>query len=372
MGAQVGIIGGGLAGLVASIQLARKGISCVLFEKKKYPFHRVCGEYISNEALPFLQREHLVPADLDLPRINQFLLSSTSGKYVLLPLDMGGFGISRYVLDHHLYTVAVQNGVEVRQETEVTDVSFASNRFHISTHSGQVFNADFVLGSFGKRSRLDAQLHRSFMKARSPYAAVKYHARTDHPTECITLHNFAGGYCGVSRVEHGTSNICYLTHRDNLRRYGSIRAMEENVVFKNPHLKTLFRDSDFLFEKPETINEISFATKSPVHHHMLMVGDAAGMITPLCGNGMAMAIHSAKIASDVLFDVITHRHAREWMEQTYARLWTKAFTRRLRFGRFVQHYLFGNELSSHMALTLAVRSTWLAQKIIKNTHGDVF
>ena len=128
---------------------------------------------------------------------------------------------------------------------------------------------------------------RKFTTTRSPYAAIKYHIRTDHPTDLIALHNFRDGYCGISNVEDGKTNLCYLTHRNNLRKTGSIASLEEEILQKNHLLKYIFSNSEFLFEKPEVINEISFATKDPVEGHVLMAGDAAGMITPLCGNGMA-------------------------------------------------------------------------------------
>ena len=70
--------------------------------------------------------------------------------------------------------------------------------------------------------------------------------------------------------------------------------MERQVLLKNPHLKRIFSEADFVFGRPEVINEISFETKDPVENHILMAGDAAGMITPVCGNGMAIAIHSGK------------------------------------------------------------------------------
>jgi 2-polyprenyl-6-methoxyphenol hydroxylase-like FAD-dependent oxidoreductase len=82
------IIGGGIAGLISAIQLARSGIPCALIEKKFYPIHRVCGEYISNEAVPFLKRNGLYPAEFTLPQIKRFQLSSVSGKQAVVPLDL--------------------------------------------------------------------------------------------------------------------------------------------------------------------------------------------------------------------------------------------------------------------------------------------
>jgi len=104
---------------------------------------------------------------------------------------------------------------------------------------------------------------------------------------------------------------------------------------------------------------------------MLMLGDAAGMITPLCGNGMAMAIHSAKLASELVFDFCATSVSREQLELNYASRWKKEFANRLWFGRQVQR-LFGNEFASNVAVTMAIHSRLIANQIVKNTHGKPF
>ena len=83
------VIGGGLAGLISAYLLAKKGHDILLIEMKNYPFHRVCGEYLSNEVLDFLTRENLMPDGYDLPILTHFLFSDTAGKSVTTPLDMG-------------------------------------------------------------------------------------------------------------------------------------------------------------------------------------------------------------------------------------------------------------------------------------------
>jgi flavin-dependent dehydrogenase len=369
---RVVIIGGGLAGLITAIRLARCNIACLVIEKKNYPFHRVCGEYISNETLGFLQQEGLYPERFNPPIINQFQLSSTRGKSITLPLEMGGFGISRYTFDHFLYGQATLAGVEFLLNTEVESVSFLDDEFEIKT-SDRSLTSGLVLGAFGKRSKLDARLGRRFFRKRSPFVGVKYHIRTEHPVNLIALHNFQGGYCGISCVEDGKTNLCYLTHRNNMKEHRSIREMEEGILFKNPHLKQIFENSEFLFKNPETINEISFETKEPVWNHILMTGDAAGMITPLCGNGMAMAIHAAKLLSE-LVKIHAERSSfdRMQLEIDYAREWRKAFARRLWFGRQIQNKLFGTEFTSNLAVNLAVYFRPVARAIIERTHGEPF
>lgn len=364
------IVGGGLAGLICANRLANKSISVTLIEKKTYPFHRVCGEYVSNETLPFLKSNGLFPQELSIPQINRFQLTSVNGHEALLPLDLGGFGISRYTFDHFLYQTALKRGVNFLLNTEVENIQFIDERFQVKANS-KIYTSNLVIGSFGKRSRMDVALNRGFIKKRSPYAGVKYHIRTDHPADLISLHNFKDGYCGLSRVEDNKYTLCYLTHRNNLKKHGSIKEMEEKVLHKNPFLKSVFQNSEFLFDRPEVINEISFETKSPLENHVLMAGDAAGMITPLCGNGMAMAIHSAKILTDLVANFIDGKLTRLQLENNYTNSWNSHFARRLWAGRQIQR-LFGDEWTSNLAVNLMRKSKPIAEFIIRQTHGVPF
>jgi menaquinone-9 beta-reductase len=371
-GKKIIIAGGGLAGLIAAIRLARKGFDCTLIEKKTYPFHRVCGEYISNETADFLKREDLYPQEFNPPQISRLQLSSVSGKSTITPLGLGGFGISRFTFDNYLFSLGQKAGVNFLLNTEIESIQRVGENFTVNT-SEKDLSAEIVIGAFGKRSRLDVQLSRSFIKKRSPYVGVKYHAKTNHPDSIIALHNFRGGYCGISNVEDGKTNICYLSHRDKLKQFGSIDALEKNVLFDNPHLKRIFNEADFLFQKPEVINEISFDTKEPVWNHILMAGDSAGMITPLCGNGMAMAIHSAKILSDLIIENGKEKDfSYQKLEQAYATIWRKTFSKRLWIGRQIQNKLFGTEWGSNVGVTLALHSKLVANTLIKLTHGKAF
>lgn len=365
------VVGGGLAGLIVAIRLARNNFDCTLIEKKTYPFHRVCGEYISSETGAFLKRERLFPDFFNPPVITHLQLSAAAGKATTLPLDLGGFGISRFAYDNFLYEEAKKEGVTFLLNTTVEEILFNEQSFHLKT-TDQTLTADLVIGAFGKRSRLDITLSRGFIKKRSPYVGVKYHALTDQPRHLISLHNFIGGYCGTSKIENNQTNICYLTRRDNIKQYGSIEAMEAHVLHKNPHLKSLFSNATMLFDNPEVINEISFEQKEPVASHVFMTGDAAGMIAPLCGNGMAMAIHAAKILSDLLISQAEQPFNRNWLEKEYTNRWQKAFAARLWRGRLIQNKLFGTAAGSSFAVNLILHSRFLANFIIRSTHGSVF
>jgi flavin-dependent dehydrogenase len=364
------IVGGGLAGLVTANYLADAGIPVSVIEKKAYPFHRVCGEYISNETIPFLRKLNLFPDEFTPPNITKFQLTSVNGKSARLNLDLGGFGISRYTFDNFLYEKAKAKGVTFFLNTEIETVQFQDDQFTVAS-STRTWNADLVIGAFGKRSRLDVTMSRPYVKARSPYLAVKYHVRTDHPAELISLHNFKNGYCGISQIEDQKYTVCYLSHRDNLKEYGKIELMEQEVLYKNPYLKSIFKNSEFLYSRPEVINEISFATKSPIEDHVLMAGDSAGMITPLCGNGMALAIHAGKVVSELTIEFSRGKINREALENNYETKWNKLFASRLWIGRKVQ-FLFGAEWTSDLTVNLMKHSPSVANLIIRNTHGNPF
>jgi flavin-dependent dehydrogenase len=366
------IAGGGLAGLVNAIGLARAGLQVVLVEKKHYPFHKVCGEYVSNEVLPFLHSLGVEPRKLGASTITHLQVSAPSGKRVLnAELDLGGFGLSRYVLDEHLYKMAQAAGAVCMLGKSVEKADFRDDSFEVELSDGSMLQSRVVIGAFGKRSRLDKQLNRPFINRRSPYIGVKYHLYTDFPQHLIALHNFKDGYCGVCAIENNKYNLCYLTTRDNLKKYGSIEEMEQQTLYKNPFLQEIKQSARFLYDKPEVINEISFAPKQAVEAHILMSGDTAGLITPLCGNGMAMAIHSAKILTAHIIEYFTHHRNRQQLESNYTRQWQQVFARRLWAGRHIQQ-LFGSEWLSSLAVTLLQYATPATRYLMKQTHGKVF
>ncbi len=365
------IIGGGLSGLINAILLAKAGLEVLLIEKKQYPFHKVCGEYVSKEVIPFLQRHDLFPAHLKYGNISRFQLTSIKGRSIEIPLDMGAFTISRYEFDYFLYQKAIEIGVTILEKTTVEQVNYQKEYFKVRCRDSQQLESRIVIGAYGKRSVLDRKLNRRFFKRSSPYIGVKYHVRTDFPDDLVALHNFRDGYCGVNKIEDDKTNICYLSHRKNLKGSSSIQNMEQDILYQNPNLKTLWEQSEFLYDKPLVINEISFATKTPVEQHILMCGDAAGMITPLCGNGMAMAIRSANIcATTILEHYSRHNFNRDKLEASYTKRWKKQFQHRLWIGRNIQS-LFGGEKISEFAVGIAKNVRPLANYLMKQTHGNL-
>ncbi len=368
------IVGGGLAGLSAAIGLRRQGHTVVLFEKESYPHHKVCGEYISLESWDYLLSLGLPLTHWDLPLIDHLLLTAPNGKTFTTRLPLGGFGISRYKLDSELARLAETAGVRLLQKTKV-DAITRDDVFTLHFQQQQV-QAKLCLAAFGKRSNLDVKWNRPFLHRQNRrlnnYIGVKYHIRTNWPANQIGLHNFENGYCGISKIEDDRWCLCYLTRADNLKRNANnLKVMEENVLFQNPHLKRIFSNADILEEFPVTISQISFAQKSRVERGVLMLGDTAGMITPLCGNGMSIALHTGKIAAALGHRFLLGELTRQQLEQEYGRQWKQQFGARLRTGRLLQAF-FGSKRLSNAFVGLFRTAPFLAQPVIRTTHGQPF
>ncbi len=362
------IIGGGLAGLCNAIHLSKFGTKVLLIEKNEYPKHKVCGEYISNEVLPYLQYLEIDPFRFGAVKIDTFQLSTTTNKLISAKLPLGGFGISRYQLDFILSEKAKKNNVLIIQDT-VIDVDFKEDTFLVETKNKQKFTSKICIGSYGKRSTLDVKLKRGFIKKRSPYLGVKFHVKGSFSENLVALHNFKGGYCGVSKVENNTINVCYITNFLSFQKYKNINDFEKNVVLKNQFLKEIFENSTSVFEQPLSISQISFETKKPIENHMMMCGDAAGMIHPLCGNGMSMAIQSAQIASKLILNYLKGNNTnRDTLEKRYIMQWNAQFKWRLKAGHFIA-MLFRNDKAASILLQVLKRLPFLLPVIIKQTHG---
>ncbi|MGJ8761291.1 MAG: NAD(P)/FAD-dependent oxidoreductase [Polaribacter sp.] len=362
------IIGGGLAGLCNAIHLSKFGKKVLLIEKNEYPKHKVCGEYISNEVLPYLEFLEINPFDFGAVKIKNFQLSTTKNNLISAKLPLGGFGISRYQLDFVLSEKATKNGVTILRDS-VVNIDFKEDVFLVETKEHNNFQSKICIGAFGKRSLLDVKLERDFIKKKSPYLGVKIHVKGNFKEDLVALHNFKGGYCGVSKVENNAINLCYITNYASFKKYKNIDDFQEQVVFKNLFLKEIFNNSEAIFEKPLTISQISFETKKPVENHILMCGDSAGMIHPLCGNGMSMAIQSAQIASKLILNYLNDEiKSRKELEKRYLREWNKKFSFRLKAGHFIA-MLFRKDRIASILLQILKKLPFLLPIIIKQTHG---
>ena len=363
------IVGGGLAGLTAAIHLSQENHSVLVIEKKAYPHHKVCGEYLSNEIVPYLKTLGISLGQKKAVPINTLQLSTVNGHSIKTKLPLGGLGVSRYAFDYQLYCRGLFLGVSFLFES-VNSISYQNDVFEVVTSKNKTNTSSLVIGAYGKRSSLDKQLNRDFINQKSSWLGVKSHYHyDDFPENLVALHNFKGGYGGLSKTETGAVNFCYLASYESFKKEKDISTFNENIVASNPFLNTFLENATPIFEEPLTIAQISFHEKKVVANHIVMCGDSAGLIHPLCGNGMAMAIHSAKIAAEGIHKYLTNKnYSRSQFEKDYESEWYKTFSQRLWVGRQLQSVLLNKQLSK-LVINIATRSPLALRRLIKSTHG---
>jgi len=362
------IIGGGLAGLSLSILLSKKGLTVLLLEKKSYPYHKVCGEYVSMESKEFLMSLGIPIDEMNVPLINTLQLSAVSGKRLEQTLDMGGFGISRYLLDHSLASIAKESGVTLLENVTVHKYEREGDLFTVFATTG-VYKGKVLSASFGKLSL--GNFYRSLVKHQN-WVGVKYHVKYTGAANMISLHNFNGGYCGMSMIENNTWCLCYLVKASQLKRYSNqVSVLEKEELCKNPYLKEIFENAEFLFDKPVTISNVTFSVKKPVDNNVFYLGDAAGTIAPLSGNGMSNAMRAANLLSIYIVDFFEGKYSLTQTAKAYEREWKKTFSKRISVGRWIQ-YLFCKSTMTTFFIGLVKALKPLRLMIIKQTHGEKF
>lgn len=278
------------------------------------------------ESWDFIKSLGLDLDKLNLPKINTLHVTAHNGFKIASPLQMGGFGISRYTLDNELAGIAKQKGVQLLENCKATSVTRSENKSTVTTTIG-TYQAKLVCGSFGKIA--PTFMERETNKNKTNYIAVKYHIKTDFPTNLIELHNFKNGYCGISTVDKHTQCVCYITTSQNLQNNNNdIKQLEKNVLMQNPHLKHYFTKSFFIYEKPLSISNISFKPKQTHQNGILLLGDSAGTIAPLCGNGMSMALRSSFVLQKLIASYLQNKITQQELITTYKTEWDNLFSKK--------------------------------------------
>jgi flavin-dependent dehydrogenase len=361
------IIGGGLAGLTAARELAASGREVTVFEKQRFPHHKVCGEYLSREVVPYLERSGIPLGDA--PGIDALVLSSPGGRSLTCRLPLGGIGISRYALDNRLFQAAESKGVRFVWEPAET-VRSVGSKFEVSSRGG-LWQAGHVLGCWGKRSALDRSQNRPFFTKSSPWLGIKMHYRADYPSNQVGLYGFKGGYGGLSVTETGAVNFCYLVHKDRFRETPNLESCTRSLLKEHPGLYEVLDRAEPLFEKPLGISNIYFGRKDLSKDHILMSGDAARLIHPLCGNGMAMAIQAGRLQAQVLNAYIKGKISdRKVLEEHFIKAWRGEFRTRLRAGGWLQ-YILTSPGGVELGIRIGALAPFLLRRVIQQTHGTL-
>ncbi len=352
----VAVIGGGPAGASAAIALAGQGHRVLVLEAKTYPHDKLCGEFLSPECAGLLDALGLDAAvrALDPAPIDTAYLTAPDGTAWETRLPGTAWGLTRRALDEALAARARAVGVEVRTGCTVIDLSGsleAGYTLHTRARGGRVgeLRARAVIGAHGKRAALDAALGRGFLRRPQPFVALKAHFRGPPLTGRIELHGFPGGYCGMSEFEPSAggagraANVCLLVRAEVFgAAVGAAAGPERVTAFmrwmraQNSRLEAWLARAEMGSGRWLSIAQVPFSGKQPVEGGVLLAGDAAGLITPLAGDGIAMALRAGPLAAEHVSAFLAGQRSADLTRRGYARAWQRAFGPRLRLARALQ------------------------------------
>ncbi len=347
---EVAIIGAGPAGSTLAALLARRGIAVALIDRDTFPRDKLCGEFLSYDALPVLDALGVMLAEA--PFIHRCRVVARHRTWEF-DLPHAARGVSRMLLDDLLFRTAVAAGATPVTAT-ATDLTTT--------------NARVVAGAWGRWGRFDAQLGRSFVRDRAHRNfGFKRHYRGPTDANVIELHSFRRGYLGVAAVEGGITNICGLVHASRLAHHkGRWDAFVDEIRAEEPALEAMYArytpaQENFLSSEP-----VIFRARSAVENGIFMVGDASGIIDPLTGNGMAMAIQSALVAAPFIVDALRGDRARA--EDAYRERHHELFAKRIHWSRRAAFLLSRPALLD--AALAGVRGPAAGTFLVRRTRAD--
>ena len=294
------VIGGGPAGSMLAMRLADAGRPVTLLEKERTAHHKVCGEFLSHEAVMYLRQVGLDPCELGAVPI-RFVRLSSGRRTAKAALPFEALSLSRYVLDAKMLALAQEKGCEVRRGAFVDSIAHLGDIWLVQLRDGRSITARNVFLANGKHD-----LHgwaRSETR-QSDLIGFKMHWHLN-PTQTRVLREimevflFPEGYGGLSLVEREVANLCLVVRRSWLRKTGGWSELVSTLLCENPLLLQRMQGAAAMWERPLAISPIPYGYLAGRSSGLWCAGDQAAVIPSFTGDGMSIALHSAALAAEM-------------------------------------------------------------------------
>lgn len=380
------IAGAGPAGTSAAIHLASQGLRVLIIEQKEFPRPKLCGEFISPECFDHFEKLGVAEAMLSSnpSTITRTVFYSSRGHRVAVPSNWFGggaaLGLSRSAMDNNLSEKALSLGVDVLQNTTVTDVLQHDGVVcGVRAKTAQDENdhlATLTLDATGRSRILTRRIdHENKTHTQRGLVAFKAHLTgAEQPKDVCEIYSYPGGYGGLSTVENGISNLCFIVSARDVRRYHSdADIVMRQTVMRNQRaavtLRHALRCSDWLSVSLDRFGPANPAPKNG----LLAIGDSASFIDPFTGSGMLMAFESGELVAKVVgrhHKALSDPSCLDDLSRDYLNEYQSKFGSRLRISGLLRRTAFNPRLAE-MTIIACSLSDSLRNRLARATRSTV-
>jgi flavin-dependent dehydrogenase len=368
----VAIAGAGPAGSLAAAILATAGLRVSVFDRARFPRHKLCGDTLNPGALAVIRR-HADVASLIATSdpIDGMLLTGPGGVRVRGEYGGGvaGRSITRQVLDQWLIDRAVESGASLHQEAIVRDVAFAAGRVAglvITGRDGRALThpARMVIAADGRRSAIAIGRGLSRQPPRPRRWAIgAYFSGVTGVTTLGEMHVRRGHYIGVAPVPGGLTNACLVVpHAKGDLPLAQPAEALDRYLKSDPELSARFADARAV-APPAMLGPMAVDANAVGEPGLLLAGDAAGFIDPMTGDGLRFALLGAELAAAIVNEVFDGTLPIDRAHLELAARRRAAFQSKWRFNRMLRALVASPSSVTLAAATAKVLPTVFARMI---------
>jgi geranylgeranyl reductase family protein len=368
--ADVIVVGAGPAGSSAAAALAARGIRVLLIDRATFPRDKPCGDYCNPGAVRLLRQmgSFSTLPTADAAPISGLSVYAHDGSRFAAAFPAGpGLLVPRLRLDAALLERAGRAGAIVHEGLGVDAVRIGAKSVEVRTASDRWLSARLLIAADGAHSVIARSLGRLTVPARGRYTVGAYFSGFPRAAPEGELHLGPDLYCGVAHFGGGVANVCMALPRERWRR-GSPQQVFDAALASLPVLADAMaharRESAFRCAGP-----VGFAARDPVASRILLIGDAAGQLEPITGQGIFLALHSAMLAADVASDALGANDFSPRRLSVYARRRGREIAGKVLASRLLQRLAFHPQLTPLLVRRLHRRAQ-LASDLLGVT-GDV-
>jgi flavin-dependent dehydrogenase len=285
---------------MVAMRLAAAGRDVTLLEKERSAHHKVCGEFLSGEAIDYQRLAGVNPLDLGAATIRSIRLCSKHG-VAEAALPFTALSLSRYALDAAMMARAAESGCEVRLGSLVTRLTRRDDDWLVELQNGEVLRARTVFLANGKH---DLRGWERGHGVQGDLIGFKMHwqlapAQIEDLRGALEMFLFRGGYGALSLVEGDAANLCLVVRRSELRRIGGWSELLADLLDGSRQLRKRLHCAKALWDRPLAISPIPYGYLVRGGSSLWCIGDQAAVIPSFTGNGMSIALHSGRLAAEM-------------------------------------------------------------------------